>query len=796
MLRRERGFRWSISWLAAISVTLLAAWLCRPTSAVAQAPAEANAGAPASAAQAEQEAQFKAKILPLLEANCNGCHSSENNSGGMSLDVFQSAAHAKKDRKTWEAVERVLEDGSMPPAKSKKQPTKEERIEAVTFLKSSLLHVSCVGPKDPGSVTMRRLNRSEYNNTIRDLCGVTDFQPANDFPSDDVGYGFDNIGDVLSVQPILIEKYLAAAEKIIDRALKYETIKPSQQTFNMQNLVATPRSAKKRDEKRIVLTTEGSAFIEKFNFPVEADYEFTIKAYGLPAGGAAPKLMLRVDGKEVKTFDVDAPADKPGTYSVKVRATAAEKRVAMVFTNPFEDKKAKTFRTIGIESIKIDGPVGKFEQKLPDSFKMILVAKPTTDGTKDAQDAAKAVLKNFARRAYRRPPTDSEIERLMKLYAVGIGNKEEFIQAIKLPLKAILCSPHFLFRVEPDPKDGLESRPLNEHELATRLSYFLWSSMPDAELSKLADEGRLRKPGVLKTQVQRMLKDWKSQSLTSDFAGQWLMTRSVWNVSPDPVQFPAFDDKMKAAMVRETESFFDHIVKNDAKVTDFLDADYTFVNERLAKHYGIPNVSGEAFQKVKLPDTRRGGVLTHASVLTVTSNPTRTSPVKRGKWVLDNLLASPPPPAPPEVPELEITPLKGTLRQQMEQHRANPSCASCHNKLDPLGFGLENFDAVGMWRTEDKKVKIDASGELPGGVKFDGPAELRKVLMSKSDLFRRCLAEKLTTFALGRGLEYYDKCVLDELVLKLKAGEDRFSVLVLAIVESEPFQKRRAKRSD
>jgi hypothetical protein len=267
-------------------------------------------------------------------------------------------------------------------------------------------------------------------------------------------------------------------------------------------------------------------------------------------------------------------------------------------------------------------------------------------------------------------------------------------------------------------------------------------------------------------------------------------------VSPDPATYPTWDDKLKASMIRETELFFDHVVKNDRKVLEFLDADYTFVDERLARHYGIKGVFGDRFREVKLPDARRGGVLTHASVLTVTSNPTRTSPVKRGKWVLENLLASPPPPAPPNVPELEKTELKGTLRQQMEQHRANPSCAGCHAKLDPLGFGLENFDGIGGWRADENKVKIDASGELPGGVKFDGPAELRKILLGKADQFRRCLAEKLLTFALGRGLEYYDKCVLDELVTKLQAGDDKFAALVLAIVESEPFQKRNAKRSD
>ncbi len=770
--------------------------VCRPVVQLPQLQA-AEPVTTATAAQAKLNADFKSKMLPFLDKYCNTCHSTENNSGGISLDVYETAAHAKKDRKTWEAVERVIEEQEMPP-KNKKQPTKDERIEAVTFLKSSLLNITCVGPKDPGRVTIRRLNRAEYNNTIRDLLGVTDFQPANDFPSDDVGYGFDNIGDVLSVQPILIEKYLGAADKALSRALaKPNEIKPAKQSFRSQTMVVIPRGAKDRTTQKVNFTTEGSATIEKFNFLVDGDYTFNIRAWGAKLSDEKPQLVLRIDGKDVKTFDVEATAEKPAIFSVKHTVKAGEKRISMAFTNPKEDKETKSFRTLGLDQLEIDGPAkGTFQQPTSDSMRLVLVAEPTTDGTKEKLDSARKVISTFARRAFRRPVQTAEIDRLMKLFLMADSKGDDFATAIRLPLKAILVSPNFLFRVEPDPKAPQESRVLNEHELATRLSYFLWSSTPDEELLKLADNGELRKPGVLKAQVTRMLKDWKSQSLTTDFSGQWLMTRSVWGASPDSTQFPSFTENLKAAMVKETEMYFDHIVKNDAKVTDFLDSDYTFANETLAKHYGLKGVSGPEFRKVKLTDTRRGGIVTQASVLTVTSNPTRTSPVKRGKWVLDNILASPPPPAPPNIPELEKTALKGTLRQQMEQHRVNPSCAGCHAKMDPIGFGLENFDAIGAWREKDKDNPIDASGVLPGQLKFNGPAELRKILLGKSDQFRKCLAEKMLTFALGRGLEYYDKCILDELVLKLKAGEDRFSALVLAIVESEPFQQRRAKRSE
>ena len=364
-------------------------------------------------------------------------------------------------------------------------------------------------------------------------------------------------------------------------------------------------------------------------------------------------------------------------------------------------------------------------------------------------------------------------------------------------MKAVLCSPHFLFRIEEDPKEPDGVRTINDFEFATRLSYFLWSTMPDEELFRLAERGELRKPGVLEAQVRRMLRDPKVRALSENFAGQWLQLRNLKTAAPDQGYFPNWDDALRGAMAREAELFFEHVVQDDRSILEFLDADYTFVNDRLAKHYGIPGVSGSDFRKVRLPDNRRGGVVTMASTLTVTSNPTRTSPVKRGKWILENVLGTPPPPPAPDVPELPPTgELKGTLRQQMEQHRANPSCAVCHAKLDPLGFGLENFDAIGGWRTADNKQPIDPSGVLPDGAKFEGPAELRKVLLGKSDLFRRCLAEKLLTFGLGRGLEYYDKCAVDGVVKKASSGDDRFSALVLAIVQSDPFQKRKGKRSE
>jgi hypothetical protein len=364
-------------------------------------------------------------------------------------------------------------------------------------------------------------------------------------------------------------------------------------------------------------------------------------------------------------------------------------------------------------------------------------------------------------------------------------------------MKAVLVSPHFLYRIEDDPKNPNDVRIIDNFELATRLSYFLWSSMPDEELFTLAEKGDIRKPEVLEAQIKRMLKDPKAKALVENFAGQWLELRKFKSLTPDGDYFPAWDDLLKESMVREAELYFEHIVQNDRSIMELIDSDYTFANGRLARHYGIPDVFGLEFQRVKLTDGRRGGVITMGTTLTVTSNPTRTSPVKRGKWILENILGTPPPPPAPDVPELPATAeLKGTLRQQMVQHRANPSCATCHAKLDPLGFGLENFDGVGGWRDKDNKQPIDSSGVLPGGEEFDGPAQLRKVLMGKADMFRQCFAEKLITFGLGRGLEYYDKCALDDIVAATKASGDKFSSLVLAIVKSDPFQKRKGKRTE
>lgn len=591
---------------------------------------------------------FAAHVEPLLKKYCSKCHGGDKPKGNLVLDKFKSEAEFLANPTIPDKVAQFVRGKEMPPG-NRPQPSKEEVGHLLDWIDKNVNSTACKGHNDPGSVTLRRLNRNEYNNTIRDLVGVH-FQPADDFPADDVGHGFDNIGDVLSLPPLLMEKYLAAAEKITAEVLKNPELK-----------------------KRI----------------------FTV----------------------------------------------------------------------------------------------------TPDGKTSEEQAAKKIIENFARQAFRRTVAPGEVDRLATFVSLAKSNGDGFDQGIELALQAILTSPHFLFRVERSrrPNNTEIALPISEFELATRLSYFLWSSMPDAELFREARQSTLRTH--LDAQVKRMLKSPKAQGLVENFGGQWLNLRNLKTVQPDPGRFPRFDDKLRLAMQKETELFFAAILNEDRSVLEFLDADFTFVNEPLAKLYGMAGIKGDEFQRVNLAGTERGGVLTQASVLTITSNPTRTSPVKRGKWILENILGTPPPPPPPDVPELvdDGTALTGSLRQRMEQHRANPNCAICHQRMDPLGFGFENFDAVGAWRDKDGNFPIDPSGQLPGGGSFRGPAELRQILKGKQQEFCRCLTEKMLTYAVGRGMQPSDRCGIDQIVETVAKDGNKFQSLILQVVKSDPFQKRRGQ---
>jgi hypothetical protein len=738
-----------------------------------------------ASADTDEKIEFQKQVVPLLEKFCTECHGGAKKKAGLALDTFkgQAAAKVMKDRELWEKVIEKLEGREMPPD-DRPQPSADEIETITTWIQQSLAAFDCRNVRNPGRVTIRRLNRAEYNNTIRDLVGV-DFQPADDFPTDDVGYGFDNIGDVLSMSPILVEKYMAAAEQIVGKAI----VPDASARTPRRRIEAKDLAGGDKLGPRVVVSR--SPATAEFELPQDGSYVIRVKASAGLKSEPPSRLVVKLDDRELLAVDITELKDAAKTRDIKIDATAGKKKLFLTDANGSETKVARAPLLL-IEFVEIVGPAD-----LPASHTRIITCQPT--GERSSIECARQDLKEFATRAFRRPATDDELERLVRLVRLTQEQGDSFERGIQLAMQAILSSPHFLFRVELDPSaddaDGI--RALNDFELASRLSYFLWSSMPDDELFRLARAGELKSPDVLIAQVRRMLADPKADSLVKNFAGQWLQLRDIAKVTPDPELFPTFDDSLRAAMLRETELFFEAVVREDRSVLDFLDADFTFVNERLARHYGISGPKGDDFRRVSLGGGRRRGVLTQASILTITSNPTRTSPVKRGKWILENILGTPPPPPPPGVEELEEgkdAALKGSLRERMEQHRTNPMCATCHNRMDPIGFAFENFDAVGAWREFDGKFSIDASGSLPGGVEFDGPPELIDMLKTaRRQQFCRCLAEKMLTYALGRGLESYDRCVLDKIIEGLEKNEYKFSTLVAAIVQSEPFQLRSSK---
>ena len=1018
---------------------------------------------------------YQKDVLPLLQKYCYDCHADGTKKGGIEFDVYKTHAALLEDRKLWDQTLINLRNREMPPPDKKKQPTLAERELIQAWIDFEVFKTDCKNP-DPGRVTIRRLNRAEYNNTIRDLVGVN-FRPADDFPADDAGYGFDNIGDVLSLPPVLLEKYLTAADKILAQALvvppapivrttrldtkaldgpvetyvgatgtmrmitqgvaamRFSTVKTG---LHRLRIHAAERIAGKeparmevRVDGNIVQTVAVNGTLES---PTVVEFETPLKpgthslSFGLlnpldgPAGTGtkysrglaiellelseppeatgqprptaqriaprqfkggndttnpdgprrvsgpkpltakfsvaragehrlrlatqtrhvapeATKMEIRVDNQVVKTIEVRGDADLPNLEVLPVQLSAGQHELQLALVNPHttpkdprgrsqtrsfviewvevveptpnavvrflpdllmvgynakqrgdgwvtlnsveeddvafdfvaardgdyflrtlawarqtgtnalvltfmrdetivrqvtveadenapqhyeakfrltagrhhlrvvvlrnkaglsadEAAKWKTGKeqkgSVSVHHLELEGPPDAASEMVPETHRRIFFKRATRD---TAPQIAREIIGAFARRAYRRPVTDAEVGRLLKLYELAAANGESFEGSVQQALKAVLVSPNFLFRgeLQPEPDNPKAVHPINEFALAARLSYFLWSSLPDEELLTLAERGQLRKS--LEAQVRRMLLDPKSRALVENFAGQWLQLRNLAIVQPDKKLFPTFDAKLRAAMQRETELLFEHVLRGERSVFEFLTADYTFVNERLARHYDIPNVTGDEFQRVSLKGTPRAGVLTHAGILTLTSNPTRTSPVKRGKWVLENLLATPPPPPAPNVPELDQQKqLTGTLRQRMEQHRANPTCASCHTKMDAIGFGLENYDGVGAFRKLDAGAPIDPSGELSAAEKFQGPVELANLLAKqKKDDFIRCLVEKMLTYSLGRGLEYYDRCAMKEIADGLARRRHTLSGLILEVVNSTPFQKRRGE---
>lgn len=781
-------------------ISLLVAFVLPAKFVAGQVPPAQPAANPTTGKGRSANELYVAQVVPFIKQYCLECHTSKKPDAELHFDRYKDVAAIEADAKTWQKVLEMLQSSAMPPD-DKPQPTEERRKQVIDWIERTIYRLDCDHAPDPGRVTIRRLNRTEYNNTVRDLLGVT-FRPADDFPSDDVGSGFDNQGDVLSLPPLLLEKYLAAAEKISATAIIADPSSLVQKQRQGRRLKMDGGDWKYSDGEGWGLFSNGGV---KGSFEIPRDGEYTLRAIAgaQNVNREAAELELRRDGKKLKVFEVTAPRERPKPYEIKVKLTKGKLELAAHFINDFYDEKAsdprKKDRNLYVTALEVQGPLDVSPDQFPAAHRRLLATLPS--GTVSVNQAALANLRPLMQRAFRRKVTEQEVRPFAALVEQAVKDGERFEAAMQIGLQAVLVSPHFLFRIERDakPHDPLQVHEIGQYELASRLSYFLWSSLPDDELYILANQGQLHQESVLRAQVKRMLQDPRADALTQNFALQWLNLRLLDTTSPDPKVFSGFDDKLKADMRRETELFFGAIVNEDRSILDFLRGDFTFVNERLAKHYGLEAngkepVSGDEFRRVNLTGSPRRGVLSHGSVLTLTSNPARTSPVKRGKWILENILGAPPPDPPADVPQLDATQKAKpnlSLRQQLELHRQNAVCASCHKTMDALGFGLENFDAVGRWRDKDGKAAIDSSGVLPNGDKFQGPSELTGVLLQRKQEFARCFTEKMMVYALGRGLAPYDRCAAEKIVKTAEQDQYRISSIVTQIVLSDPFRKRR-----
>ncbi len=814
----------------------------------------------------EETSGFSQEGIPFMEKYCFSCHTGDQPAAEISLNVFSDERSVIDNRDVWDRVLDMVATGYMPPSDSDFQPTLEESESFVAHIESIFEHANRTAKPDPGRVTIRRLNKVEYRNTVRDLLGV-DFDPTENFPADDVGHGFDNIGDVLTMSPLLMERYFEAAEAIATRVILVEPPPPSKRYQGGSRL--DPRHDDVPDERFRLLDPTATEAWKSGPFTTGATYfkmfpdeEIIYKAtlYVEP-DSQTPVAETETDNEtpiaepDSQTPVAETDSQTPVEVALFILGEALEEvsppeeLARLVGVDPASDNRIKILKTFeitardpketqtveflvtGIPNIERAGiamvkpAVGEPSEKLqirtlwaegpldtrPDTQFKILACTP------DIPQAAQTreVLTRLLRRGYRRPPTEAEVEQLAQFVASIQTDGAKWEAGIQQAIKVILCSPKFLFRLELDDRPQRpDPYPIDEFQLASRLSYFLWSSMPDDELFELAAKNQLTVN--LEAQVKRMLADPKATELARDFGSQWLQIQRLATVAPDRERFPTFGRRLRAAMLKETELFLESIFREDQNVLDLLDADYTFLNKELANHYGITDtqgnwmgqkktilggeeIKGSEFRRVALQGASRGGILTHASILTVTSNPTRTSPVKRGRWVLEQILGSPPPPPPPDVPELEedhdaIT--GTTLRERLEQHRADPACANCHAKMDPIGFALENYNAIGAFRTKEGELEIDTTAELPDGTSFDGIADLKQIIKDRKQQFVRCLTEKMLTYALGRGLEYYDRPTVDQIVAQLETEGYRSSVLITEIVKSDPFRLRRGTKDN
>jgi hypothetical protein len=722
---------------------------------------------------------------------CVTCHNEKLRTAGLLLDKAD-IAHPANDLALWEKVIRKLRTREMPPPKMPR-PDDVTYDSVATYLESALDQVAAAQP-NPGRPSVYRLNRSQYGNAIHDLFSL-DVDTASLLPADDSGYGFDNIGDVLTVSPVLLEKYLSAAASISRLAVGDPSISPTSADYEIRpDTVQTGR-----ETIDLPIGSRGGIAIRHF-FPLDAEYVIKVRLQRgkdgttIVGGSEQRQLDIRLDGTRWQLFTLGGENASDDGIEVRAPVKAGPHLVAATFLKDTVKPEGILDTAInqaffeGVGSVSIAGPFGAKGPGDTPSRRKIFICRPSTP--QDEDPCATKIITNVARRAYRRPISTDEIPALLAPYKAARKNAS-FEAGIRLALQRILVSPFFLFRVESDPA-GIASGAayrISDIELASRLSLFLWSTVPDDELLNLAQRGKLKEPAVLEQQVKRMLADARANTLVSNFINQWLYLRNMESVLPDPAAFPGFDENLRDALAKETDLFFQSMLREDRSVLDLLRADYSFLNERLARHYGIPGIQGSEFRRVPLTDEARKGLLGKGSILTVTSYPNRTSPTLRGKWVLENLLGSPPPPPPPNVPSLrEEQDVRGlTMRQRMELHQSNPACSSCHSRMDPLGYALEHFDGLGRSRGN-----IDSVGILPDGTKVDGPVGLRNVLLGKKDQFVLTVTERLLTYALARGVEPFDMPAIRRIVRNAATNDYRWSSLIMGVVNSVPFQMRRA----
>lgn len=728
--------------------------------------------------------EYQHDILPILEEYCYDCHMDGSEKGGLDLDQFQSLNSMIEDRKTWKHVKEYLSLQLMPP-EDKNQPSEDEVEKILAWVNDAVFHVDPNNP-DPGHVILRRLNAKEYENTVQDLLQV-DSKLSNLLPPDDSGYGFDTVGGALSVSSSHIEKYLNAAETAISQLFQNYNYSAPYQTFDLKTVGG--EGILSGNDYLLMSNGQVKPRLEHF-YP--GNYTMQVKAYSTSSAGKYAKMQIRQQGRPSKTFDVNATKESPQTYSIKVQLKASRKKktpFSIHFINDHYEPKAGTDRNLFIQEITLIGPITDNAHKA----KKVL---PPRNVDESDEEYALRVLHPFVNRAFRRPVTIAEVKPLLKFLELANKRGDDFQQGLTLAMQAVLVSPNFLFREETggyQHETFKQAEFIDEHALASRLSYFLWSTMPDEQLRSLADKGKLREN--FGAQIKRMLKDDRSQQLVSNFTGQWLKLRDLELLTPNPQLYPEATIELRQLMRKETELYVSDVLKRGGNLLDFLKSDYTFLNDKLARHYDIRGIDGGHFRKVKLPDKRRGGLMTHASVLSISSTSNRTSPVLRGQFVLENILDTPAPPPPPNIPSLldvHIDSDSLSLREQLAIHRKEPDCAGCHNLMDPIGLAFQNYDAIGRWRDKVQGHPVEPWGKLVSGESFQNSEELLQILYkNKRHEFLHSIITKLLTYGLGRGIQYYDKPALELISHKVKQNDYNAHTLIQAICESTPFQMKR-----